>query len=195
MVDLYMEHTGPVVRAMENSQLGVDKLSYDQTAAETIVETQLNLSTGRILGSVKQLTQASSYEVRIPVGVVGVRSGEYDISADGTVHMITGSAVVAYINTQDPNNPTIVTVNAGQTAHPPVQPGQKAVVDATPGDYMTQNQDLWNDFNGVVVSYPTSPNPAPPGGPTIVREIPGTSKTTTERIPFVSPTTGVLPNP
>jgi hypothetical protein len=82
-VDLYLGDNGPVVRVTENTTVGIDRLTYDKTGAETIIETQLDLRSGRILGNVKHLAQASKYEVKTPQGVAGIRGTRYDISADG----------------------------------------------------------------------------------------------------------------
>jgi len=43
-----------VVRVWENSALGIDKLGAQQTGAERVTDTQLDLKTGHITGSVKK---------------------------------------------------------------------------------------------------------------------------------------------
>jgi hypothetical protein len=102
-----------VVRVWENSALGIDKLTSMQTGAETVTETQLDLKAGRITGTVKKMSAASKYEVKLPNGVAGIRGTTYDITADGVVKVYVGSVVVA---TVDPKTGNVVTqvVSGGQ---------------------------------------------------------------------------------
>jgi FecR protein len=111
-VDLFLGDNGPVVRVTENTQLGFDQLSVDDTGSEKVIETQLNLSNGRILGNVKKLAAASRYEVKTPNGVAGIRGTKYDISANGRVAVIEGTVTVVYIVNGVAIAP--VQVNAGQ---------------------------------------------------------------------------------
>jgi len=86
-----------VVRDFENTVLGVDKLTSLQTGADVITETQLDLKSGHILGSVKKMSAASKYEVKLPHGVAGIRGTVYDITSDGVVQVSSGSVVVAWV--------------------------------------------------------------------------------------------------
>jgi hypothetical protein len=102
-----------MVRVWENSALGIDKMTSMQTGADTVTETQLDLKAGRITGSVKKMSAASKYEVKLPNGVAGIRGTTYDISADGVVKVYVGSVVVAVV---DPKTGNVVTqvVSGGQ---------------------------------------------------------------------------------
>ncbi len=133
VVDLFLGDNGPVVRVTADTEMGIDRLDSEGTGVEKVIETQLDLKNGRILGNVKKLADASKYEVKTPVGVAGIRGTEYDISANGTVHVISGIVQVVYVDMTDPANPktTTVTVNEGETAHPPTAPGQQPVVIKT----------------------------------------------------------------
>src|ERR1041385_5128315 len=84
-VDLFLGDNGPVVRVTEDTTMGIDRLSSDSVGGERIIETQLDLRNGRILGNVKHLAAASKYEVKTPQGVAGIRGTRYDIRADGSV--------------------------------------------------------------------------------------------------------------
>jgi hypothetical protein len=101
-----------VVRVYENSILGIDKLNTMETGSDTVTETQLDLQRGHIFGSVKKMSAASKYEVKLPNGVAGIRGTIYDITSDGVVQVATGSVVVAYMGADG----AVVTqvVNAGQ---------------------------------------------------------------------------------
>src|SRR5687767_13053385 len=50
--DLFLGDNGPVVRVTPDTQLGIDKLDLENTGIEKVIETQLDLRSGRILGSV-----------------------------------------------------------------------------------------------------------------------------------------------
>ena len=102
-----------VVRIWENSALGIDKLTTQQTGAEQVSDTQLDLKTGHISGSVKKMSAASKYEVKLPNGVAGIRGTLYDIFAEGVVKVRVGSVVLAWV---DPKTGNVVTqvVSGGQ---------------------------------------------------------------------------------
>lgn len=127
-VDLFLDENGPIVRVTEDTTLGLDRLDVDRTGPETVIETQLDLRQGTIQGVVKKLAAASKYEVKTPNSVAGIRGTEYEISADGVLHVLTGSVMVAYTNPVSRRISTHL-VNEGQTFVPPVSPERP---DATP---------------------------------------------------------------
>ena len=86
------------IRIFENSVLSVDKLTLAKTGAGIVSETQLDLKAGRIFGTVKKLSAASIYEIKVPNGVAGIRGTIYLISADGNVGVLTGSVVVSFVS-------------------------------------------------------------------------------------------------
>ena len=100
------------LRIMEDSVLAVDKLTVTQTGADTVTETQLDLKAGRLFGTVKKLSAASKYEVKIPNGVAGIRGTIYFISADGILTVVSGSVVIAYVGPD--GSVHTQTVEAGQ---------------------------------------------------------------------------------
>jgi hypothetical protein len=127
-VYLTMGDNGTDVQLFDSTTLGLDRLNVEHPGAETVIETQLNLTAGTIRGDVQKLAAASKYEVKTPNAVVGVRTSgtKYQISANGVVHVIDiGSMVVVYINPSNQQMSTH-TVGAGQTFVPPLNP-------ATPG--------------------------------------------------------------
>ncbi len=115
-VDLFMDENGPVVRLLENTTLGIDKLNYEPTGVDTIVETQLDLKSGKIVGIVKKLAATSKYEIKTPNGVAGIRGTEYVVAATGEVYILSGSAVVVYVKSDG----AVLTqvVNAGEMFDP-----------------------------------------------------------------------------
>ncbi|HLP75354.1 MAG TPA: FecR domain-containing protein [Candidatus Paceibacterota bacterium] len=100
------------VRIYENSVLGLDKLNISQTGADKVTETELDLKAGRILGTVKKLSAASKYEIKIPSGVAGVRGTIYSISADGILSVYSGSVVLSYVGAD--GTPKVQEVKYGQ---------------------------------------------------------------------------------
>jgi hypothetical protein len=117
-VDLFLGANGPVVRITPNTTMGFDRLTYTKTDIETIIDTGLNLKSGRIQGNVKKLAEASKYEVETPFGVAGIRGTEYDISANGLMRIITG---LAEFNIDD----VITNISAGESfdaSNPTVAP-------------------------------------------------------------------------
>jgi hypothetical protein len=100
------------VRIYENTVLGLDKLSLVQTGADKVSETELDLKAGRILGTVKKMSAASRYEIKIPNGVAGVRGTIYTVSADGLLSVISGDVVLSYVGPD--GTPKVQEVKAGQ---------------------------------------------------------------------------------
>jgi len=140
-VDLFMDQNGPMVRLMENTTLGIDKLNFEATGIETIIETQLDLKSGRVLGIVRKMASDSKYEIKTPNGVAGVRGTEYDISATSVVRVVTGSLVVVFVKSDG----TVVTqvVNAGEMFVP-----SEAAVKPIPPDELSQLVAMFNDLRG-----------------------------------------------
>jgi hypothetical protein len=71
------------IRLTPNTFLTIDKLTTGDTGADTVSDTELDLKKGKIFASVKKLSGASQYMVKIPNGIAGVRGTEFSIGADG----------------------------------------------------------------------------------------------------------------
>jgi hypothetical protein len=100
------------IRIFENTVLLVDKLTLTATGADTVTDTELDLKAGSILGTVKKLSPASKYEVKIPNGVAGIRGTVYYLSAAGILRVLSGSVVMAYVGSG--GNVITQVVNAGE---------------------------------------------------------------------------------
>src|SRR6266496_3361682 len=140
-VDLFMDQNGPVVRLVENTQLGIDKLNFDTTGIDTVIETQLDLKSGRIVGIVKKMSHDSKYEIKTPNGVAGIRGTEYDVWATSVVRVISGSLVVVYVKSDG----TVLTqvVNAGEMFVP-----SEGAVRTIPADQLSALVGEINDLRG-----------------------------------------------
>jgi hypothetical protein len=100
-----------VIRIFADSVLGFDKLAMMKTGADEVTDTQLDLRAGKIFGSVRKLSPASRYEVKLPNGVAGVRGTTFTITAAGVVQVTSGSVVVSW--TGPDGKPMTQVVNAG----------------------------------------------------------------------------------
>jgi hypothetical protein len=143
-VDLFLDQNGPLVRLAENTTLGIEKLNFENTGIDTVIETQLDLKSGRLIGIVKKLSATSKYEVKTPNGVAGIRGTQYVISADGTVTVAEGQVVVVYVKA-DGGLVTQV-VNAGERFNPATQR-----VEAVPSDDMARISEEVRKLQGVAV--------------------------------------------
>jgi hypothetical protein len=90
-----------MVRVWANSRMGIDKLTIQETGADVVTETQLDLQAGHIFGSVRKMSAASRYEVKIPNAVASIRGTIYDISVEGLIKVRVGSV---FLNYTDSNN-------------------------------------------------------------------------------------------
>ena len=102
-----------VVRLYANTLLGIDKLTSVQTGAELVTDTQLDLRAGKLFGSVKKMSAASKYEIKLPNGVAGIRGTTFEISSSGVLSVLDGQ-VVAAVTGKDGSITTIV-IGAGQS--------------------------------------------------------------------------------
>jgi hypothetical protein len=121
-IDLFLGENGPVVRVTEKTKLKIERLESEGNGESKRIDTVLGLGKGRILGNVKKHAEGSSYKVTFPGGTMCVSEGEFDLSATGTVHVISGTCIVVYQG----DSALAVTVLAGQTANPPA--GRSAAV-------------------------------------------------------------------
>lgn len=114
-----------VVRLTPGTTLAIDKLTVTDTGADTVSDTELDLKKGKIFASVKKLSGASQYLIKLPNGIAGVRGTLFAISADGTVSVFEskGGGVVLSMVLPDGSTKTYL-VTPGQFINPATgQPG------------------------------------------------------------------------
>jgi hypothetical protein len=92
--DFDLGRNGSLLRIMPNSTVALTALTYESTSIETIVNTQIDVRSGRVIGNVHKLSATSKYEVTTPKIVAAIRGTRYDISAEGRVVVAEGSVVV-----------------------------------------------------------------------------------------------------
>lgn len=107
------------IRITPNSALAIDKLRVADTGADTVSDTELNLKQGKIFASVRKLSGASQYIVKLPNGVAGVRGTLFSIGADGDVACFesTGGGVILALTLSGGGTKTFV-VEPGQFFNP-----------------------------------------------------------------------------
>jgi hypothetical protein len=82
MVDYKPSAEQNVVRLSGDTTLKIDKLTVSDTGVDTVSDTELDLQHGRIFASVKKLSTASKYYIKIPNGIAGVRGTLFGLGAD-----------------------------------------------------------------------------------------------------------------
>jgi hypothetical protein len=92
--DLDLGRNGAALRVMPESVVAFSALTYEETGVETVVNTLIELRSGRVVGHVQKLSSTSKYEVRAPKAVATVRGTRYDLSASGRLVVAEGSVVV-----------------------------------------------------------------------------------------------------
>jgi len=104
------------VRLMSDTVLAVDKLTVSDTGVDTVSDTELDLRQGRIYCSVKKLSGASQYLIKIPNGIAGVRGTLFVIDASGYVGVLKNSVVLSIIGPD--GKPITVVVGEGSQFDP-----------------------------------------------------------------------------
>jgi hypothetical protein len=138
IVDFFLGDNGPVVRMTAETQLGFDKLAIMAGGVEPVVETQLNISNGRILGNVKKLAAASKYNIKTPTGTAGVRGTDFEVTVTvrGTEYVVTYTSVngtlvaTATVNGQQVTR----TINTGESWTPGSTDNPTPLTDAQRGE-------------------------------------------------------------
>ncbi len=74
-----------MVRLVPNTTMSIDRLNTTDTGADTVSDTELDLKEGKMFASVKKLSGASQYLVKVPQGVAGVRGTWFSLGSDGSV--------------------------------------------------------------------------------------------------------------
>jgi hypothetical protein len=145
-VDVYLGINGPTIRITEDSTVGIDKLTYTDTGADAVIETQLNLKKGTLMGSVRKLAAASRYEIKTPSGVAGIRGTDYVITDKMLLFILRGLGHVAYILPD--GNILSESVSTGETFVPP---GNKRPITKTEFDAYSRAIAAMNTSDGSVV--------------------------------------------
>ena len=104
------------VRMTGDSVLAIDKLTVSDTGVDTVGDTELDLRQGGIYCSVKKLSGASQYLIKIPNGIAGVRGTMFYIDTAGRCIVYKNSVVLSI--TGPDGNPITVVVGEGYQFDP-----------------------------------------------------------------------------
>ena len=104
------------VRMTGDTVLAIDKLNVSDTGVDTVGDTELDLRQGGIYCSVKKLSGASQYIIKIPNGIAGVRGTLFYIDATGRCIVYRNSAVLSI--TGPDGKPITVVVGEGNQFDP-----------------------------------------------------------------------------
>ena len=108
------------VRMTGDTVLAIDKLTVSDTGVDSVSDTELDLRQGAIYNSVKKLSGASQYLIKIPNGIAGVRGTLFYISATGECASFKNVVVLSIIGGN--GKPETVVVGEGTQFNP--QTGQ-----------------------------------------------------------------------
>lgn len=104
-----------MVRLTEDTTLAIDKLTISDTGVDTVSDTELDLKEGKIFASVKKLSAASQYLIKIPNGIAGVRGTTFGLTSKGQCWCTRSSVMLSLIIN---GLPVTVVVDQGNQFNP-----------------------------------------------------------------------------
>lgn len=129
-----------VVRLTPETTLAINKLTVIDTGADTVSDTELDLKRGKIFASVKKLKGASTYYIKLPSGIAGVRGTQFSLNVGGNVSVShsTGGGVVLTLAPPDGGAPQTTVVGVGYSYNPTT--GELSLANS---DLLTMMQNLF----------------------------------------------------
>lgn len=140
---------GSSVHVGENSRLAIEEFKMDPldetiavanlTREPSVSKTRLNLSYGEMVGNVKTLNSASSYDVRTPIGAAGIRGTTFRIflrfDGEGRANfsLATSEGLVNFVASGS------VQISGGEQAQVPAGTEVTAVVTVDPNSGAIQS--------------------------------------------------------
>jgi ferric-dicitrate binding protein FerR (iron transport regulator) len=140
-----------VVRLTPNTALTIDRLTTTDTGADTVGDTELNLTKGAIYASVKKLSPAAQYIVKTPTGIAGVRGTQFSIALnpDGSI-----KSIEVFKTTGDDGLVLAVTLANGTTQTFTI--GQGMTVDFSSGTVVPIAPEILNQLNLLFTAFRTT---------------------------------------
>lgn len=126
--DLDLGRNGSHLRVMPGSTVALSALTFEQTGLETIVNTQIDIRSGKVVGQVQKLSSASKYELKTSKALATVRGTRYSMAADGKLVVAEGSVVI--VSAKEDGSTITRVVNANEM----FSPALGSVVTATEAD-------------------------------------------------------------
>lgn len=115
-VDLDLGRNGARFRLLPNTAVSFSALSFEDTGVETLVNTEIQLTSGRVVGAVQKLSSASKYEVKAPKATATIRGTRYVMGANGDLSVGEGSVMI--LSYRGDGTTLTRVVNAGETFVP-----------------------------------------------------------------------------
>jgi hypothetical protein len=112
--DLFLNNS--VLRALSNTTLRIEILQTNEEGLEKITRTSLILMNGRILGNVKKLASASSYQIKTAAGIAEIKGADFILCSNGKFGIVSGEGSFRMADTN-------YTVHTGEV----FDPGQRVV--------------------------------------------------------------------
>ncbi|MDB6030715.1 MAG: hypothetical protein JWM16_1053 [Verrucomicrobiales bacterium] len=110
-VDLFLGKSAGIIRLTENSILVLKQYKLMDAGGQTIIELELNLDQGSLLGKEGHInTSSSHYEIKIPTGIAGIDGGTFRINAQGYIVLTEGS--LAYVHVDAAGQPKAYKLHA-----------------------------------------------------------------------------------
>jgi hypothetical protein len=99
-----------VLRLTGNTTIVIEKMTVQRSREGDIVELQLTLRIGAVIGRTEKLRPGSNFEIKTLSGLAGVRRGLYRIDAMGKVEVAEGQ--VAFVAARSGSAPVMNTLEA-----------------------------------------------------------------------------------
>ena len=148
-----------VVRLTPDTTLAINKLNVIDTGSDTVSDTELDLQKGKIFASVKKLNGASTYYIKLPSGIAGVRGTQFSVDIGGAVSVShsTGGGVVLTLTPPGGGVPKTTVVGVGYSYNPIT--GELTLASS---DVITMMRNLFNAlqtiYSPISIGYYISPD-------------------------------------
>ncbi len=96
-VDLSFSHHAGTVRLLQNSTLSLDRFSVAGSTVGTVVDVQLDLREGSMLGLEKKLPNSSKYQIKVAHGIADLGGAKYRIDAQGHLVVLEGAGLFIFV--------------------------------------------------------------------------------------------------
>lgn len=116
MIDYQPSAEQNVIRLLGGTVLAIDKLTVSDTGVDTVSDTELDLQKGKVFASVKKLSAASQYYIKIPNGIAGVRGTLFGLGSDGWLSVLQNSVFLSIVGSD--GKTTTVQVDHGNQFNP-----------------------------------------------------------------------------
>jgi hypothetical protein len=116
MVDYKPSAEQNMIRLLGGTVLAIDKLTVSDTGVDTVSDTELNLQKGKVFASVKKLSASSTYFIKIPNGIAGVRGTLFGLGSDGWLSVLQNSVYLSIVGAD--GNTHVYTVDHGNQFNP-----------------------------------------------------------------------------